>query len=169
MHIRTLTSHVFKAPAHLAHGRLSLNKAMIALGILVAGFAPEGLLAQYPSCHPGMLNGTYAFSITGTIVGLGPAAVVGQVYFDGSGNGQVADTQSANGVLLSPTGTLTFTLSSNCTGTETITYTSGATLHLYFVLNADASSLTLIRTDPGFVLQGQATRIAPWVNLVSGT
>jgi hypothetical protein len=169
MRLQKLTAQVFKGWAHLAPGHLLFNKALLVVAVLAVGFAPEGLRAQPAACHMGMLNGTYAFSITGTIVGVGVGAVVGEVYFDGSGHGQVADTQSSNGTILSPTGTLTFTLNSDCTGTETITYTTGATVHLYFVLNPDGSGLILIRTDTGFVLLGQATRIASWVNLLSGS
>lgn len=169
MHLQKLTAHVFKGWAHLVPGRPLFNKALFVLAVLTAGFAPEGLRAQTVTCRPELLNGTYALSITGTAVGVGPGAVVGQVYFDGNGNGQIADTQSSNGTIFSPTGTLTYTLNSNCTGTETVTYATGAIVHLYFVLNPDGSSLILIRTDAGFVLQGQATRIAPWVNLVSGS
>jgi hypothetical protein len=169
MQIQRIASLIFKGRAHLAPGRPLFNKALFVLAVLAAGFAPEGLRAQTVACYAEILNGTYAFSITGTVVGVGPAAVVGQVYFDGRGNGQIADTQSSNGTILSPMGTLTFTLNTNCTGTETITNASGITLHLYFVLSPDGSSLILIRTDAGFVLQGQATRIARWVNLMSGS
>lgn len=130
-----------------------------ALALLAAALAPQALRAQACSTHA--LKGTYIESSTGTVVGVGPAAVVNGVTFSGSGTGTVfAETISMNGVITSGvTGTLTYSVNSDCSGSETVNMSTGAVADFNLLVDVKAGSLSFISTDSGFVVSGQGTRL----------
>jgi hypothetical protein len=134
---------------------------LAALALLTAALAPQALRAQHsPPCSNSTLKGTYMASSTGTVVGVGPAAVVNGITFDGSGNGTVfAETVSFNGAITTGvTGTVTYTVNANCTGSDTITMSTGQVADFNFVVNGNGSTFFFISTDSGFVASGQGIR-----------
>jgi len=90
------------------------------LALLIAAFAPQALRAD-DECSNSTLKGTYRATGGGTIVGLGPIAVVNGVVLDGTGNGQAFGvTQSVNSnIVTPPPGPVTYTVNADCTGTAT--------------------------------------------------
>jgi hypothetical protein len=133
-----------------------------ALALLATTLAPQALRAQKSqTCSNRTLNGTYMASSTGTVVGVGPAAVVNGATFDGSGNGTVfGETISFNGAITTGvTGTVTYTVNANCTGSETITMSTGLVADFNFLVNANGSQFFFISTDSGFVSSGQGVRL----------
>lgn len=51
---------------------------------------------QQPTCSTASLHGTFGFTATGTVDGIGPVARVGWETFDGEGNASGAATTSFN-------------------------------------------------------------------------
>ncbi len=92
-------------------------------------------------CSNSQLQGNYAFTITGQILGgpqAGGVAGVAMTYFDGQGNLSQVDHVVHNGVppaVAWRPGTGTYTVNEDCTGTAQINFTDGSpALQLYFVL-----------------------------------
>jgi hypothetical protein len=105
------------------------------------------------------MHGTYALSESG-FAGGAPIGGIGEVVYDGHGNGKlVTETLSLNGTILAGiTGTGVFTVNSDCTGHKTFTTSAGES-HFDFVITADGSRITFIQTDSGVVGTGSAIRI----------
>jgi len=69
-------------------------------------------------CSLAHAAGTYAFSDSGTVVGVGPRAFVGVFTLDGKGNLlNGSGTSSLNGTIYNETFSGPYTVNSNCTGT----------------------------------------------------
>jgi hypothetical protein len=132
---------------------------LAALALLAAALAPQALRAQQ-ACSNSSLKGTYMASSTGTVVGVGPAAVVNGITFDGKGTGTVfAETVSFNGTITTGvTGTLTYTVAADCSGSDTITMSTNQTADFNLIVNVNGSSFFFISTDSGFVSSGQGVR-----------
>ena len=133
-----------------------------ALALLTTALASQALSAQ-PSqtCSNSTLKGTYMASSTGTVVGVGPAAVVNGFTFDGSGKGTLfGETISVNGAITAGvTGTVAYTVNADCTGSDTIAMSTGQTADFNFVVKVNGSRFFFISTDPGFVASGEAIRL----------
>lgn len=106
-------------------------------------------------CSLGTLKGKYIFSDTGvTIVGSKqiPFADAGQETYDGNGHVRGVSTQSINGKisrLVTYSGT--YTVTSQCIGTYTVTDTTGFTSHFDQFIAPDGNKITYVETDPGTV------------------
>ena len=135
-----------------------LNRNLLALVAFTAAVTPQALRADNALGCAGnsVMNGTYVMSATGTIVGVGPVAMVGMVTYDGLGNGSATSTQSVNGTIYKGViATATFTVNRDCTGSKT--FSDGS--HYDFAITLDGSTITWIETDPGVVISGTAVRI----------
>jgi hypothetical protein len=149
---------------------LSLAGATMLAGVLAVAlisFSAHARAASSPSAQQGgcslaTLKGQYAatqsgFQVTGT--SKGPFATAATYVFDGRGHEHGITTRSVNGVItrhLSFTGT--YTLNRNCTGTETVTDSTGAVRHYDFATVPSGGRFTFIRTDPGVVGSGFGDR-----------
>jgi hypothetical protein len=97
------------------------------------------------------VKGTYGFSCEGTVVGVGPLAVIGVFTADGHGNGSEVETISFNGeIITGATFTVTYTVNADCTASFMSTGL-GAVFHADFVIDDNKKEIRLISTDPGFV------------------
>ena len=136
------------------------NVKLAAVALLAAALAPQALRAQ-KTCSNSTLKGTYIASSTGTVVGVGPAAVVNGATFDGSGTGTVfGETISMNGTITSGvTGTVTYAVNADCTGSDTITMSTGAVADFNFLVKENGSKFFFISTDSGFVASGEGVRL----------
>jgi hypothetical protein len=126
--------------------------------------AAFGLLINVPAYAGGCdtLDGLYGFSRNGT-AGFGSvsAAAVGVISFDGAGNISGHDTTSVNGNIIRRTFIGTYTLSSDCTGSLTITFLTGTPGRVSpndFVMVDNGRELRLINTNPGEVIVGSARK-----------
>jgi hypothetical protein len=138
-----------------------LNQNLLALVAFTAAVTPQALRADNALCtrQNVIMSGTYAMSGGGTIVGVGPIAMVGAVTYDGQGNGSVTYSVSANGAITRGiTATGTFIVNRDCTGSKT--FGSGPTAaHYDFIITPDGSKITWVETDAGVVISGQAVRL----------
>ena len=117
------------------------------LPILLA-LAPVALRAQ-ASCSLGnaTMSGAYVFSGTGSFGGA-PVALVGKITYDGQGKATAIYSSSVSGTIYSGlTATATYTVNGDCTGSTTITDSTGTTSHYDFVILPDGSRITWIETD----------------------
>jgi len=113
-------------------------------------------------CFLATLNGMYAASQSGFQVAgssKGPFATAATYVFNGRGNVHGFTTRSVNGSIsenLSFSGT--YTLNKNCTGTETVSDSTGAVRHYNLATVPSGSRFTFIRTDAGIVGVGSGER-----------
>ena len=146
-------------------GPLIATLAFICILVLFA--APKRVLPKVhdeddiEACTAATLNGPYGFVITGTIVGLGPLALVGVATFDGDGNISVDQTPNVNGHLPPPPQlpeheTGTYIVKSDCTGSSTV-----GGHHANFVILAGGREQQIIGTDGGAVTTGTFKKMFP--------
>src|SRR5262249_34784628 len=89
--------------------------------VLLTGFVlgPVALQAKDHGCSTVTAAGNWAFSDTGSIIGLGPFGAIGTFTLDAAGNVSGEQTNSVNGKI--PPDHLkfagTYTVNSDCTGT----------------------------------------------------
>lgn len=80
-----------------------------------------------PECSNASFKGKYVRTGTGTVVGLGPLALIGVFSADGDGNLTGSVTTNVNGLVLRETFTGTYDIKPDCTGSETLNLSSGRT------------------------------------------
>lgn len=110
---------------------------------MMAGLVAPAHAWDHP-CSLAGAAGNWAFTDSGTVIGVGPRTAVGVLTFDGKGNllNGIA-TSSLNGSVADETFSGTYTVSSNCTGTLSAgIYISGAlaytvTINLAFDRNME--------------------------------
>jgi hypothetical protein len=118
-------------------------------------YAVSSLNKTSGRCSLSTLQGTYLFSDNGfTITGSkqSPFADAGYETFDGSGHVHGIFTQSDNGKisrLVTYTGT--YSVTSQCTGSETIKDATGTTSHFDQFIAPDGHALSYVETDSGVV------------------
>src|SRR5262249_27488065 len=99
----------------MKHHTISTLLATFFLAILV--ISPVALQAKDHGCSTTLTAGDWAFTDTGSIVGLGPFGAIGTFTLDAAGNVVGEQTNSVNGSLSHLTFSGTYTVDSDCTGT----------------------------------------------------
>ena len=138
--------------------RSLLSRNLLAVAAFTGAFAPQALKAADELCprENETFHGTYVVSGTGTRVGVGPLAAVGEIISDGDGHTLATYTASVNGAIhKGVTVTGIYTVNSNCTGS--LAESDGS--HYDFVITGDGSAVSWIRTDTGFVTSGTEVRL----------
>lgn len=98
--------------------------SIFALALIASLPAPAH--AGGPPCSLGRAAGNWAFTDSGTVVGIGPRVAVGILTLDSAGNvSNGSATSSLNGATASETFSGTYTVNSDCTGTISVTIFSG--------------------------------------------
>jgi hypothetical protein len=98
----------------------------IALSVVLVAASVPGAAASGPHCSSKTATGSWGFTSTGSIPVIGPVAAVGIFTADGSGNLSGSQTRSLAGAIADETFTGTYTVNSDCTGTDVIqVYESG--------------------------------------------
>lgn len=114
-------------------------------------------------CSNFLLQGSYAFTITGNILA-GPAAGgvsgVAMTYFDGQGNLSQVDHVLHNGVAPAMAwrpGSGVYQVNLDCTGNATINFTDGSPpLNLYFVITS--SEIHIVVNNAGTIITSIGVR-----------
>ena len=102
------------------------------------------------------LRGAYMSMGGGSVVGVGPVAFIGTVYFDGKGGITNPYTVSFAGTISRVVGKATYSVKSDCTATFT---TVDGTQHFDMRVSPDGSKVEYIETDAGTVISGSASRV----------
>ena len=120
------------------------------VSLLVLGLVSR---VQAGECSNASFKGSYGASCEGTIVGVGPLAVVAVLTADGNGNISGVETLSVNGVI-TPGVTLTgtYTVNADCTGAIETTAPDGAVTDHDFVLDDNKKEIRIIVTETGAVV-----------------
>ena len=103
------------------------------------------------------LRGIYMSKGGGTVLGVGPVAFIGTVYFDGKGGVTNPFTGSLNGTIIRATGAEnfgTYSINSDCSGTQIL---GGG--HFDMRVSPDGSKVDYIETDAGTVISGSGSRV----------
>lgn len=147
-------------------------KIRVAVGTLVAVAAMIGLGATFPGgtlpkvqaqevdlegCSAATLNGRYGLTFHGfstnsavlpaPVGAFIPVAGGGVVTFDGNGNFSISETLSLGGQIVSLNLPGTYTVNSDCTGSQT----TASGVHLKTVIVRNGREILAINTDPGRV------------------
>lgn len=132
---------------------------ILALAAIAFAVAPQALKAADADalCPLGneTLHGNYMEHGTGIRLGVGPITAIGWGNFDGQGNYVHPSTTSVNGVISTSTEIGTYTVNSDCTGSEVAA--NGNQFNL--VVAPDGSRFDWISTVPGRVVSGTAIRL----------
>jgi hypothetical protein len=140
--------------------------AIAVAAALALGIAPTAK-AQNKGCSTATLQGTFAYTSTGTITSppdeAGPIAEVGAQTFDGNGGTAATATLSSNGTILQLAITGTYAVNADCTGTFTLQVVSPfqATIDVFFVIDNGGDGFQAMETDTGFVITRIGRRLFP--------
>jgi hypothetical protein len=111
-----------------------------------------------PACDQGSEQGTWGFSLTGSIDSVGPIVGVGAETCDGTGHCTGSETDTIAGATVTHTFTTVETINPDCTGVSTITNPDGSSVHSAFVIVNGGAELDFIGTDPGASISGVQKR-----------
>ncbi|MBZ5618044.1 MAG: hypothetical protein LAQ69_04805 [Acidobacteriia bacterium] len=135
-----------------------------AVTVLALGVAPTAK-ADDKGCSNVLMQGTFAYTGTGSInppsPAAGPFVEVGTQTFDGKGGTTFAATASQNGNIRQMTGTGTYTVNPDCTGTMTLQVSPTRAVQIFFVIADGGNEFHAIETDPGLVITRIARRLFP--------
>ena len=149
--------------------------AITAFAVLALGVAPTAK-AHDKACSKATLQGNYTHIATGFFISPGsmatPFAAVSTITYDGNGAFTETGIQSLNGNIVPPqtdpalvqtvTGTGTYTVNPDCTGTYTVQIPPlGLTAHGFFVIDDGGNELQAVCIDPGVVLTHIFRRLFP--------
>ena len=136
----------------------TIAKTLIAIATTLAVAIAPKLRAEDGVCDETSLNGSYAFTATGTLVGLGPIAIVGRQTFDGNGAFSASQMVSLNGSTFPLPVAGAYEVKPDCTGTFSFQAFPGVTDHFFFVIDDNRKELRVIQTDPGAVVTAIARK-----------
>jgi hypothetical protein len=135
------------------------------LSTVGAGYAKDEDDSSRAKCSVATLEGTYLFAADGVEIKGNdqlPFANAGYDVFDGNGKVKDVFSQNINGkITRKESGSGTYTVRANCTGT--LTFGSGTRFDLFIA--PDGSQLTFVQTKPsedvasGFEQRGSAKRV----------
>ena len=134
---------------------------IILTGFLVGGTVFALRLISIPSvqaqdsCTIATFQGAFGYTFTG-LTGFNalPFAAVGRLVADGQGNLAGAETDSSNGDIFQRTYSGTYTVNSDCTGSEVTLDNFGKTVRCNFVIVAGGREIQAIETDNNTAVVG---------------
>jgi hypothetical protein len=127
--------------------------------------ASSTLTAQASACSNSTIQGTYAFTIRGTIFLPNGSTLlidgIAKTTFDGKGNLTQVDAVADNGNLAPGwrPGTGTYSVNPDCTGTQTIVVEGLPDLHLQFIVAQGGNTIHQVVIDPGVATTADGERV----------
>lgn len=106
------------------------------------------------TCTDAGVHGAFGFHATGSYVGVGPAAFVGQFNLN---EGNIAGTESGsiNGAIFTGVSLLgNYTINSDCTGAATVTPAGQSALNFNLVLVNGGAKVLAVETDNNSIVSG---------------
>jgi len=130
----------------------------IALSVMLFGLVPLVANAQDKTCDVTGLKGAFGYRVTGNFWDnqgyLYFIGATGRMVADGAGALTGAHTYNFDGTAVKQQYTGTYTVDADCTGSLTITPTSGNAMHFDFVIVNDGQQIELVETDTSFIVSG---------------
>jgi hypothetical protein len=127
--------------------------------------------AQVSGCTLASLSGSYGFAGSGTVLigesgGPEPHGSTrlqfvegGRSVFDGQGGVAVtADTRDVEGQVYQVQGSGTYTVSADCTGSTSLSFSDGSKGHDAFVIVGGGDEFQVVGSDPGLIRTATAKR-----------
>jgi hypothetical protein len=143
----------------------ALMKSRISLFLFTLALAASSPLTAHASaCSNSTIQGTYVFALHGTIfVPDGSTLLidgVAKTTFDGKGNLTQVDAVATNGNLEPGwrPGTGTYSVSPDCTGTQTVVISGMPDLHLQFIVAQSGNTIHQVVIDPGIATTAEGER-----------
>jgi hypothetical protein len=140
-------------------------KSRTSLLLLILVLAASSTLTAHASgCTIRTMKGAWVQHLQGLIfLPNGTSLVltgVTKTTYDGLGNSTVLDASGVNGNVPAGwrTGSGTYTVNPDCTGTETISFPGQADIHAQFILAQSGNKLHYVNVDPSISLSGEAER-----------
>jgi hypothetical protein len=133
------------------------------LTLVIVGSQSSTALAN--ACSNSTIQGSYAFTLHGTLfLPDGSTLVVDgidKVTFDGRGKLTQFDAVATNGNLAPGwrPGTGSYSVNSDCTGSQIIMVPGQPDLHLQFIVAQTGNTIHQVVTDPGFATTAEGERI----------
>jgi len=138
--------------------------SMGAVAALALGLAPMAK-AERKECSAATLEGSFVRRDTGFVTAppaiAGPLAGVHLVVFDGNAAFTSTGFASLNGNVSESTGTGTYTVNPDCTGTYTSLSSTGRTGTAFFVIADNGNEIHILPTNPGASITCIARRVFP--------
>jgi hypothetical protein len=139
--------------------------AIAAVAALALAIAPAAKAQINKGCNNGTLQGTFAYTVTGSFVAapapLGLYAEAGAQTFDGNGSTMAVGMSNTNGSVAASTTTGTYTVNADCTGTFSFQIAPGISSHYFFVIANDGSAYQAVCLDPVAVITRFGNRLYP--------
>lgn len=137
---------------------MKATKACFLLAFLACAFTT---MPAFATCTNATLTGVWGFSMGHSI---------GQITFDGLGHITAeSQTTMSGGVESTDTGTGTYTVASNCTGTAALTTKNSGSVNLAMVLFSSNKSMQVVATTSGLTASGIAVAEGTVTCGLSGT
>lgn len=127
------------------------------LAIFMGSSVIQAQTAPTQTCSARTLHGTYVFRSQGTFPDGSPGVFVGTQTFDGVGLVQSSNTGSIGGFIIKDSGTLTYTVNSDCTGTLTLVLPQ-MTINWDIFIADNGKKILAVIANPGFVFSAEYTK-----------
>jgi len=140
-------------------------KLRISLLLLTLALAVSSTLTAHAVCSNATIQGTYAFTIHGTILNSDGSTLLidglAKTTFDGKGNLTQLDAVAVNGNVAPgwASNTGTYVVNPDCTGTFTVTNGNQPPVHLQMIIARSGNTIHDVVTDPGFATTAEAERV----------
>lgn len=142
-----------------------MKSRIFLLLLTLALVTSSSLTAHAGVCSDSTVRGTYAFTLHGTIFLPDGSTLlidgIAKQTYDGDGNMTQVDAVATNGVLTPGwrSGTGTYSVNSDCTGTLTIMIPGLSDLHVQFIVAQSGNTIHQVVTDPGVATTGDGERL----------
>jgi hypothetical protein len=125
--------------------------------ITVFLFASTLTADAFGQCSNRTLKGSYGLYADGTVIGVGPTAVIAIFTYDGQGNLTGTGTSKTNGNVAHFTLTGTYTVDADCNVSDTVLFPSGATAMHEYVIVDNGKEFYFLNTTPGTSTSGNVS------------
>jgi hypothetical protein len=142
---------------------MKFRTSLFLLTVALAASSP--LMAHASACSNATIQGTYAFTIHGTIFLPDGSTLlidgVAKETYDGKGNETQVDAVADNGNLAPGwrPGSGSYSVNPDCTGTQTISVAGLPDLHLQFVVAQGGNTIHQVVIDPGSATTAEGERV----------
>jgi hypothetical protein len=123
------------------------------------------LMSHASACSNSTIQGSYAFTIHGTIFLPNGSTLlvdgIAKTTFDGKGNETQVDAVATNGMLTPGwrPGTGTYSVNPDCTGTLTVMFPGSPDLHVQFIVAQGGNTIHVVVIDPGSATTAEGERV----------